>query len=102
MVSPTIVKLRYGVNGFPDSGTLFRAFSWIKTMPKLLIVSHAEVRQLLPMSDCIDLMERTLSALARGDFHLPLRTIIRPDGAAGVMAMMPTYKIAEPSAYGLK
>ena len=71
-------------------------------MPKLLVVTHDEVEQLLPMADCIELMEQTLASLARGEFHLPLRMVVRPPGAAGLIAMMPAYKTTEPAAYGLK
>jgi len=71
-------------------------------LPKLLVVTHAEVEQLLPMADCIELMGQTLASLARGEFHLPLRMVIRPPNSAGLIAMMPAYKATEPSAYGLK
>src|SRR5215831_6232485 len=36
-------------------------------------------------------MRNALGALARGRVHQPLRTIIRPPGAAGMMALMPAY-----------
>ncbi len=56
---------------------------------RTLVVSHADVQRLLPMSDCIDLMGDTLAMLARGDALLPLRTIIRlPDGK-NMFAAMP-------------
>jgi ornithine cyclodeaminase len=71
-------------------------------MPKLLVVTHAEVEQLLPMAACIELMEETLASLAREEFHLPLRMVVRSPGAAGLIAMMPAYKTTEPTAYGLK
>src|SRR5437762_1073091 len=71
-------------------------------MSKLLVLTHSEVTRLLPMTDCIELMESTLVALAHGDFHQPLRTVIRPPESNGVMALMPAYKSSDPQAYGLK
>ena len=40
---------------------------------KVLIVNQAEVRQLLPISECMDVMADALKTLARGDAILPLR-----------------------------
>src|SRR5229473_4827755 len=58
---------------------------------KLLILTHSEVQALLPMSECISVMEDALSALARGEVDQPLRTIFKPEQAKGVMAMMPSF-----------
>ncbi|HEY0430628.1 MAG TPA: hypothetical protein VGC61_02385, partial [Pyrinomonadaceae bacterium] len=58
---------------------------------KTLVLSHAEVLKLLPMKECIALMREALIALAAGEAHQPLRTIIRPPGAKGVMGLMPSY-----------
>src|SRR2546425_11001262 len=69
---------------------------------KLLVLNHTEVEQLLPMSECITVMEEALFALARGEFHQPLRTIIKPDDARGVMALRPTFRAGSPSLFGLK
>ena len=43
---------------------------------KILILNHTEVEQLLPMHECIDVMKEAFAALARGEFHQPLRTIV--------------------------
>ncbi|MDQ3908686.1 MAG: ornithine cyclodeaminase family protein [Acidobacteriota bacterium] len=59
---------------------------------KLLVLNHAEVEALLPMRECVEVMADALSSLARGEFHQPLRTVIRPEGAAGVMGLMPAYR----------
>ena len=40
----------------------------------LLILNHFEVEQLLPMNECIDVMEEAFIALAHGEFEQPLRT----------------------------
>ncbi len=69
---------------------------------KLLILNQAEVEQLLPMSDCIVVMTDALMALARGQMHLPLRMVVRPPGAAGLLGLMPAYVSGERSAYGVK
>ena len=65
---------------------------------KLLILTHGEVEQLLPMDQCIAVMEEALAALARGEATQPLRTIFKPDRVKGVLAMMPSFCKAEPSA----
>jgi len=36
-------------------------------------------------------MRDALADGARGEVYQPLRTVIRPDGAAGLMALMPCY-----------
>jgi len=69
---------------------------------KTLVLSDDEVRELLPMKECIAVMREALIALAAGNVHQPLRTIIRPPGAAGVMGLMPSYISGERAAFGLK
>ena len=69
---------------------------------KLLILSHDEVVSLLPMKECIAVMREALIALAAGEAHQPLRTITRPPGAAGAMALMPSYVSGARAAFGLK
>ena len=69
---------------------------------KILILSHAEVAELLPIKECIPLMREALIALAAGKAHQPLRTIIRPPEAKGVMGLMPSYVSGDNAAFGLK
>lgn len=69
---------------------------------KILILNHDEVVELLPMKECIALMRDALTKLARGEVYQPLRTIVRPADAAGVMGLMPSYVGGEQAAYGLK
>src|SRR5215472_17425153 len=69
---------------------------------KLLILTHSEVEQLLPMADCIEVMADALVALARGEMHQPLRMVVRPADARGLMAMMPAYKSSAEALFGLK
>ena len=72
---------------------------------KLLVLSAPDVHALLSYSECAAAMRGALTALACGEAQQPLRTIVAPDGAAGLMALMPSYLTGEhwpDSAYGLK
>ena len=69
---------------------------------KILVLSHNEVVELLPMKECIAIMREALIALAAGEVHQPLRTIIWPPGAAGAMGLMPSYASGKRAAFGLK
>jgi ornithine cyclodeaminase/alanine dehydrogenase-like protein (mu-crystallin family) len=61
---------------------------------RLLVLGAGDVRRLLPYGECADAMRDALAALARGEVHQPLRTIIRPPGSAGMLALMPAYLAA--------
>jgi ornithine cyclodeaminase len=67
-----------------------------------LVLSHAEVEKLLPMNECIAVMRVALLALAEGKLHQPLRTIIRPPNAKGLIGLMPSHKSGDEAAFGLK
>src|SRR5262245_54027004 len=68
---------------------------------KVLVVNEPGVRELLPMDACVPLMKDALSALARGDVVLPLRTKMPlPDGS-GLIGMMPAY-LGAPQSFGIK
>ncbi len=69
---------------------------------KILVLSASDVRALLPYGECADVMRGALAALARGQAHQPLRTVIRPPGDGGLMALMPSFLAGEEPAYGLK
>lgn len=69
---------------------------------KTLVLGHDEVEGLLPLNECIAVMRDALIALAAGKVHQPLRTIIRPPDAAGVMGLMPSYMSGDRAAFGLK
>ena len=68
----------------------------------ILVLSHAEVSKLLPLDECIPVMREAFIALASGEVHLPLRSIIRPPQAKGLLGLMPSYASGERPAYGLK
>jgi ornithine cyclodeaminase/alanine dehydrogenase-like protein (mu-crystallin family) len=68
----------------------------------VLLLGHDEVSALLPMGECITLMREALVSLAEGRAHQPLRTIVRPPDAAGMMGLMPSYISDARPAFGLK
>ena len=68
----------------------------------LLVLNNEQIAQLLPMSDCIELMSEALAALTRGEVYQPLRTIIRPPEARGLLGLMPAYRHGEFGAFGMK
>lgn len=69
---------------------------------RILILGAREVHELLPYGECADVMRDVLAAFARGEVQQPLRTVLRPDGASSLMALMPSYRPGDPVAYGLK
>jgi ornithine cyclodeaminase/alanine dehydrogenase-like protein (mu-crystallin family) len=69
---------------------------------ELLVLSHEDVRRLLPMDECIELMEAALSDLARGRAWQPLRFVIRPPEEQTLMGLMPSHRSDPQRAYGLK
>jgi ornithine cyclodeaminase/alanine dehydrogenase-like protein (mu-crystallin family) len=66
----------------------------------LLILSGSHVRELLSYAECATVMRSALAGLARGEIEQPLRSVVRPAGAAGFQVMMPSY--AAGAGYGLK
>ena len=68
---------------------------------QVLIVNQSEVRRLLPMGECIDVMADALSALARGEAIQPLRAITWLPDKVGALGAMPSY-LANIGAMGLK
>lgn len=70
-------------------------------MLETLIVNQSEVPQLLPMKECIDVMARAFSALARGDASMPLRQIVMLPEKTGALGLMPAH-LNEMAAIGLK
>ncbi|HXR99434.1 MAG TPA: ornithine cyclodeaminase family protein [Pyrinomonadaceae bacterium] len=69
---------------------------------KILILDSKQIREMLPMCECIELMADALSSLARGEVFQPLRTIIRPPEAIGLLGLMPAYRTGEHGAFGMK
>jgi ornithine cyclodeaminase/alanine dehydrogenase-like protein (mu-crystallin family) len=68
----------------------------------VLVLDAREVEELLDMQGCIEAMAEALAGLARGEFHLPLRPIVRPPDSAGLLGLMPTHRGGERKLYALK
>ena len=68
---------------------------------EIRVLRGAEVRELLPMAECIDLMQRTMIAVSEGRVVLPLRSILMMPGDRGMMGVMPGY-LADPECFGVK
>jgi len=68
----------------------------------ILVLSEPEVERLLPMEACIDVMSEALASLARGGMYQPLRSVVRPPDAPGLIGLMPAYRSDAPAAFGLK
>ena len=67
----------------------------------VLIMSDADVRQVLDMPSCITAMEDVLTDLARGELFNPLRFVTRPP-ADSFMGFMPAYRCGAEPVYSLK
>ena len=68
----------------------------------LLVLSERDVERLLTMSDCVEAMAEVLSWLARGELYQPLRFVLRPPQAAGLMGFMPAHRPGADGAFSLK
>jgi ornithine cyclodeaminase len=66
------------------------------------ILDEDDVRRLLPMGECIDVMAEALATLARGEVHNPLRFVVRPPDAPSLLGLMPAYRGGETPLWGLK
>lgn len=69
---------------------------------QLLVLSAQAVRDVLGYPLCAEAMRSALAARARGEVFQPLRSVLMPEGAAGFMALMPSYQGGEAAGYGLK
>ena len=66
-----------------------------------LILTQPEVRRLLPMRTCMDLMAEALRSLGRGEGINPLRSALRLPDERGILGLMPGMS-GSPAALGLK
>jgi ornithine cyclodeaminase/alanine dehydrogenase-like protein (mu-crystallin family) len=69
---------------------------------ELLVLAHEDVKRLLAMDDCIELMAGALADLARGQSWQPLRFVVRPPEEQSLMGLMPAHRSSPEPAYGLK
>ncbi len=56
-----------------------------------LYLNKQRIAELLPMQECISVMERMFRALAAGECLQPLRSLMRLPDNSGLMGMMPGY-----------
>ena len=61
---------------------------------RVLVLCHRDVVAALPPAACAESMAAVLAARARGETHMPLRSIMAPSGAAGIMGLMPGWRPA--------
>lgn len=56
----------------------------------MVIINQSQVPKLLPMAECIEVMEKVLTGLARGECQLPLRQIMWLPDKRGALGLMPS------------
>ena len=66
------------------------------------VLDEHEVRRLLPMGECIDVMADALASLSRGEVHNPLRFVVRPPGEPSLLGLMPAHRGGGRRLWGLK
>ncbi len=69
-------------------------------MPEVLVLSGADVRRALPADECAEAMGAVLAARARGEAFMPLRSVMMPPEAPGLMGLMPAWSTE--AGYALK
>jgi ornithine cyclodeaminase/alanine dehydrogenase-like protein (mu-crystallin family) len=67
----------------------------------VLVLSDADVRELLDMESCIAAMEDVLAALARDELTMPLRFVVRSPGEQ-LMGLMPAHRAGDEPLFSLK
>ncbi|MEM7116063.1 MAG: ornithine cyclodeaminase family protein [Chloroflexota bacterium] len=68
----------------------------------VLIINHREVVELLPMTECIDAMEKAFRVMASGDVIQPLRWPMFLPDRSGLLGMMPGYLGGDVGMMGIK
>ncbi len=68
---------------------------------QIRILSERDVYDLLPMAECMEVMEQTLKTLGQGDGINPLRSLLRFPQGNGLLGLMPAY-LSSPKTTGLK
>jgi ornithine cyclodeaminase/alanine dehydrogenase-like protein (mu-crystallin family) len=67
----------------------------------VLVLSDADIRELLDMESCIAAMEDALAALARDELTMPLRFVVRSPGEQ-LLGLMPAHRGGEAPLFSLK
>jgi alanine dehydrogenase len=68
----------------------------------VLVLNQEEVERLLDMEGCIEAMAGALASLARGEVHVPLRFVVKPDDEPSLIGLMPAHRAGESPLYSLK
>jgi ornithine cyclodeaminase/alanine dehydrogenase-like protein (mu-crystallin family) len=68
----------------------------------VLVLGHDEVRTALPPDECAEAMAAVLAAHARGEAYMPLRMVMNPPSAPGIMGLMPSWRGGEQPMFALK
>jgi ornithine cyclodeaminase/alanine dehydrogenase-like protein (mu-crystallin family) len=68
----------------------------------VLVLGHDDVLAALSPEDCADAMAEVLAAHARGEAQMPLRSVVRFEGAAGFMGTMPAWRGGDDPVFALK
>jgi ornithine cyclodeaminase len=68
---------------------------------ELIVLGERDVHDLLPIAECIDVMDGAFRTVARGGFMQPLRSIAWLPDRRGAIGTMPGF-LAEPDAVGAK
>ena len=74
----------------------------LRLAAEILILDEQAVEELLDPAGCLAAVERALVAVARGEVHLPLRTMVRPPGDETLIGLMPAHRGGDARMYGLK
>jgi ornithine cyclodeaminase/alanine dehydrogenase-like protein (mu-crystallin family) len=71
-------------------------------MTDVRVIDEHDVRRLLPMAECIDVMADALASLSRGEVHNPLRFVVRPPGESSLLGLMPAHRGGDSRLWALK
>ena len=66
------------------------------------MLNQEEVERLLDMEGCIEAMAGALAALARGEVHVPLRFVVKPEDEPSLIGLMPAHRAGDSPLYSLK
>ncbi len=69
---------------------------------QLLVLDHDQIEGLLSLEACMSVVAEALTAVARGDGHQPLRSVMAAEGAGGLLGLMPAYVAGATPAFGVK
>src|SRR4051794_36453112 len=69
---------------------------------EVVVLSHAEVSELLSYDECIGLMAQALTDLTEGRIWHPLRSVVRPPDEPSLMGLMAAHRSEPTKAYAIK